>query len=192
MLVYVDDIIITGNSTSHISRFITSLSTRFSLKDLGDLSFFLGIEVTRTKSGVHSTRSRYIADLLRKANMTNAKPVPTPMESNSSLTLLSGTHLDDATKYRTIVGSLQYRSLTRPDISFSVNKLSQFMHKPTTEHWSAVKRVLRYLSGTSSQGIYLSANNIPSLHAFTDADWAGNKDDYTSTSGYMFILGAIQ
>ena len=185
MLVYVDDIIITGNSPTQISRFIQSLSTRFSLKDLGDLTFFLGIEVSRTSAGLHLTQSRYIADLLHKANMTNAKAVATPMESNSSLTLLSGHQLDDSTEYRTIVGSLQYLSLTRPDISFSVNKLSQFMHRSTTEHWSAVKRVLRYLSGTQSRGIYFPASNQNDLHAFTDADWAGNKDDYTSTSAYI-------
>ncbi|CAA7036575.1 unnamed protein product [Microthlaspi erraticum] len=188
MLVYVDDIIITGNSQPHISRFITSLSQRFSLKDLGDLSYFLGIEVKRTKAGLHLTQERYIADLLCKANMTNAKAVGTPMESNSTLTLLSGQALDNATEYRTIVGSLQYLSLTRPDISFLVNKLSQFMHRPTNTHWSAAKRILRYLSGTKSQGIFFSATNKPDLHAFTDADLAGNKDDYTSTSAYIVYL----
>ena len=180
MLVYVDDIIITGNSPSHISRFIDSLSTRFSLKDLGDLSYY----------GLHLSQNRYIADLLHKANMTTAKPVSTPMKANSSLTLYSGTTLDDATEYRTLVGSLQYLSLTRPDISFAVNKLSQFMHRPSTEHWSAVKRVLRYLAGTMSHGIYLRANNKPNLHAFTDADWGGNKDDYTSTGAYVVYLGS--
>ena len=189
MLVYVDDIIITGNSPTQISRFIQSLSTRFSLKDLGDLTFFLGIEVSRTSAGLHLTQSRYIADLLHKANMTNAKAVATPMESNSSLTLLSGHQLDDATEYRTIVGSLQYLSLTRPDISFSVNKLSQFMHVPTDEHWNGVKRVLRYLAGSITTGLFMSTTNTPALHAFTDADWAGNHDDYTSTGAYIVYYG---
>ncbi|CAA7042096.1 unnamed protein product [Microthlaspi erraticum] len=190
MLVYVDDIIITGNSPPHISRFIASLSQRFSLKDLGTLSYFLGIEVTRTQNGLHLFQHRYIADLLHKLNMTNAKAVTTPMEASLSLTLLSGTALDDATEYRMVVGSLQYLSLTRPDIFFSVNKLAQFMHRPTNEHWKAVKRVLRYLSGTKSHDIFLHANNKPDLHAFTDADWAGNKDDYTSTSVYVVYLGS--
>ncbi|CAA7057458.1 unnamed protein product [Microthlaspi erraticum] len=190
MLVYVDDIIITGNSPPHISRFIASLSQRFSLKDLGALSYFLGIEVTHTKHGLHLTQYRYIAYLLHKVNMTNAKTVATPMEANSLLTLHSGTALDDATEYRMVVGSLQYLSLTRPDISFAVNKLSQFMHRPTNEHWAAVKRVLRYLLGTKTHGIFLPAKNTPTLHAFTDADWAGNKDDYTSTSAYVVYLGS--
>lgn len=155
MLVYVDDIIIIGNNPAAISRFITSLSLCFSLKDLGDLSFFLGIEVQQTQTGLHLTQSRYVSDILHKANMSTAKPVSTPMESNSALTLLSGTPLADPTEYRTLVGSLQYLSLTRPD----VNKLSQFMHRPTTEHWAAVKRILRYLSGTRQLGLYLRANN---------------------------------
>lgn len=116
MLVYVDDIVITGNSPSHISRFIDSLSHRFSLKDLGHLSYFLGIEVKRTKDGLHLTQHRYIADLLHKTNMTNAKTVATPTEAKLSLTILSGQALDDATEYRTIVSSLQYLSLTRLDI----------------------------------------------------------------------------
>lgn len=170
MLVYVDDIIITGNNPSAISWFITSLSTRFSLKDLGDLSFFLGIEVLRTQTGMHLAQSRYVSDLLHKADMSNAKPVSTPMESNSAFTLLSGTPLSDATEYRTLVGSLQYLSLTRPDISYSVNKLSQCMHRPTIEHWSAVKRILCYLSGTRTQGLHFRSNNAPHLHPFTYAD----------------------
>ncbi|KAL0754264.1 hypothetical protein Bca101_091932 [Brassica carinata] len=177
MLVYVDDIIITGNSSPHITRFIASLCHRFSLKDLSDLTYFLGIEVTRTSAGLHLTQRRYIADLLHTTKMTNANTVATPLCSTSQLTLLLGKPLDDASEYRSVVGSLQYLSLTRPDISFSVNKMSQFMHRPTTEHWAAVKRILRYLCGTQDKGVYFHANNRPTLHAFTDADWAGNKDD---------------
>lgn len=152
MLVYVDDIIITGNNPADISWFITSLSTRFSLEYLGDLSFLLGIEILRTQTGLHLTQSRYVSYFLHKENMSNAKPVSTPMESNSALTLFSSTPLSDPTEYRTLVGNLQYLSLTRPDISYSVNKLSQFMYRPTTKHWSALKRILRYLSGTHTQG----------------------------------------
>ena len=92
------------------------------------------------------------------------------MCTNTPLTLFSGTPLDDPSEYRAVVGSLQYISLTHPNISFSVNKLSQFMHKPTTEHWQAVKRVFRYLTCSMTQGIFLFAHNTPNLHAFTDAD----------------------
>ena len=170
MLVYVDDLIVTGNSPSHVSKFIESLSQRFSLKDLDDLSFFLGIEVQQTVNGMHLTQTRYIADLLHTTKMEHCKPIATPMCSSTPLTLFSGTPLHDPTEYRAVVGSLQYLSLTRPDISFPVNKMSQYMHKPTTEHWNAVKRILRYLAGTMTRGLTLHAHNTPTLHAFTDAD----------------------
>lgn len=157
---------------------------------MGPLSYFLGIEVTRTSDGLHLMQHRYIADLLKKTKMTNAAPIATPMCSNTTLTLLSGSPLADPTEYRAVIGSLQYLSLTRPDISYSVNKLSQFMHQPTTDHWTAAKRILRYLVGTKTRGIYLHAKNSPSLHAYTDADWAGDKNDYTSTSAYIVYLGS--
>lgn len=121
--------------------------------------------------------------------MLSAKPVTSPMASSPKLTLRSGTPLSDATEYRCVVGSLQYLAFTRPDISYATNRLSQFMHSPTDEHWLAVKRVLRYLAGTPSHGIFLSRANSPSLHAFSDSDWAGDSDDYVSTNAYIVYLG---
>jgi len=91
--------------------------------------------------------------------------------------------------YRATVGSLQYLSLTRPDISFAVNKLSQFMHQRTSDHWDLVKRLLRYLCGTLNEGVVIHRHSQVALHAFFDADWAGNKDDFSSTSAYIVYLG---
>ena len=175
---------------THITRFITSLSHRFSIKDLGHLSYFLGIELTRLSHGLHLSQHRNIGDLLQRMKMMNAKPSSTPMCPNTTLTLLSGAPLTDPTEYRMAIGSLQYLSLTRPDVSFAVNKLSQFMHRPTTEHWTAIKRVLRYLSGTMSHGVFFPTKTSTALHAFTDAYWAGNRDDYTSTGAYIVYLGS--
>lgn len=189
MLVYVDDIVLTGNNTQQMERFIQALSTRFSLKDLGSLSYFLGIEAHRTSHGLLLTQRCYIADLLHRIKMEDCNSVSTTMCPYKLLTLDSGKPLSDPTQYRATVGSLHYMSLTRPDISFVVNKLSQFMHKPTDEHWHGVKRVLRYLSGSMTTGIFLSARKTPALHAFTDADWAGNRDDYTSTGAYIVYFG---
>lgn len=121
--------------------------------------------------------------------MTDARPIVTPLPTTLPLTLMSGTAISDPSEYCTIVGSLQYISLTRPDIAYTVNKLSQFMHRPTDDHWNAVKRVLRYLCGTIDHGILLHRQSSLALHAFSDADWAGNKDDYTSTSAYVVYLG---
>lgn len=95
----------------------------------------------------------------------------------------------DPTSYQAIVGSLQYLALTRPDISFVVNRLSQFMHAPTTIHNKAVKRVLQYLAGTVMKGLFFSASFPLNLHAYSDSNWAGDKDGYTSTSAYIVYLG---
>nr|DAD45035.1 TPA_asm: hypothetical protein HUJ06_003265 [Nelumbo nucifera] len=189
LLVYVDDIIVTGNSHQSIQCLIDLLAQRFLMKDLGALSYFLGIEVLTTSSGMVLTQRRYITDLLARTNMSGAKPVATPLATDGTLSLYSGTTLTDPTEYRNIVGSLQYLCLTRPDIAYAVNKLSQFMHRPMSEHWNAAKRLLRYLCGTLTHGLFLPKENPLSLHAFSDADWAGNKDDYTSTSAYIVYLG---
>lgn len=189
VLVYVDDIIVTGNNSEMVSGIIASLGTRFSLKDQGDISYFLGIEVTRTTKGLHLMQRKYIIDLLTKTNMLEAKPVSTPMQSTPKLTVHSGSTIDNASEFRMVVGSLHYLAFTRPDISYAVNRLSQFMHRPTTEHWLAAKRVLRYLSGTLTHGIFLSSENKSILHGFSDADWAGDFDDYVSTNAYVIYLG---
>ncbi|KAG7572644.1 Reverse transcriptase RNA-dependent DNA polymerase [Arabidopsis suecica] len=189
VLVYVDDIIVTGNNQDAITSIISALGKRFSLKDQGDINYFLGIEVTRTSKGIHLMQRKYISDLLTKTNMLEAKPVSTPMQAYPKLTLNSGSALDDASEFRMIVGSLQYLAFTRPDISYAVNRLSQFMHRPTEEHWLAAKRILRYLAGTMTHGIFLSSSNTPSLHAFSNADWAGDSDDYVSTNAYVIYLG---
>ncbi|XP_019057151.1 PREDICTED: uncharacterized protein LOC109116370 [Tarenaya hassleriana] len=121
--------------------------------------------------------------------LKQAPRLATPMSSTTSLVLHSGSPLDDPTEYRNVVGSLQYLNFTRPDIAFTVNKLSQFMHRPTTDHWQAVKRVLRYLVGSPSLGIFMSLENSFALHAFSDANWGGNRDEFTSTSAHAVYLG---
>lgn len=189
MLIYVDDILVTGNDNSLIQQTLHALATRFSVKDHEELHYFLGIEATRNSSGLHLCQRRYILNLLDRTNMLGAKPVTAPMATSPKLSLHSGTRLLDPTEYRSVVGSLQYLAFTRPDISYSVNNLSQFMHAPTTDHWNAVKRTLRYLAGTHGSGIFLRRGNSTALHAFSDADWAGEADDYISTNGYIVYIG---
>ena len=189
LLIYVDDILITGNTPSGITRVLTLLAERFSVKDAEDLNYFLGIEAQRTPQGLHLSQRKYILDLLHKYNMTNAKPVTTPMASSPKLHLNSGVTLSDPTSYRRLIGSLQYLQFTRLDIAYAVNKLSQFMHKPTEDHWQAAKRILRYLAGTPTHGILYSSSNKLILHANSDADWAGDSDNYVSTNSYIIYLG---
>lgn len=190
VLVYVDDIIVTGSDPRHISTVLQSFAQRFSIKDPVDLHYFLGVEVTRSSAGLHLMQRRYVLDLLTRTNMLDSKTVSTPMQTTPKLTLKDSAPLADSSQYRSIVGSLQYLAFTRPDISFAVNRLSQFMHQPTELHWQAVKRVLRYLAGTPSHGIFMKAGSSLTLHAFTDADWAGDSDDYVSTNAYVIYLGS--
>jgi hypothetical protein len=133
-LVYVDDIIITGNVSTFVDAIITKLSHTFSVKDMGHLHFFLGIEVIPTDKGLFLSQHKYIRDLLSKTSMNMAKDVHTPMSTSTPLTLSDGSAPTDSTDYRKVIGALQYLGLTRPDIAFAVNRLSQFMHKPTECH----------------------------------------------------------
>ena len=188
-LIYVDDIIITSSKAFAITELLTLLKSEFAIKDLGGLNFFLGIEVVPSFSGVLLTQQRYILDLLKRTNVAIAKPVCSPMAPSTHLSLFEGEHFSDATLYRSTVGALQYLSITRPDIAFTVNKLSQYMHQPTLLHWQAVKRLLRYLKHTITHGLHLQPSNTTVLQAFTDADWAGNRDDRRSTGGFCVFLG---
>ncbi|KAJ9561818.1 hypothetical protein OSB04_006978 [Centaurea solstitialis] len=140
--------------------------------------------------GLLLSQKKYISDIINKANMSYCKPITTPITCSETLTLHGAPTYPSPTDYRSIVGALQYLSLTRPDIAFTVNKLSQFMHAPTHQHWTTLKRLLRYLQGTLSKGLLLRKNSPLHLHAFTDADWAGDKDNYRNTTGYVVFLGS--
>jgi hypothetical protein len=189
VLIYVDDIIITSSSSVAIDQLLSSLQADFAVKDLGSLKFFLGVEVIPTTNGVLLSQQRYIKDILTRTKMLEAKPVTTPMASSTSLSAYEGEPFPDHTLFRSTVGALQYLSITRPDIAFCVNKLSQFMHKPTLTHWQSVKRLLRYLKHTIQYGLHIYRSSCHRLQAFSDADWAGNRDDRRSTGSFCVFLG---
>jgi hypothetical protein len=133
LLIYVDDIIVTGSNNDFLETFITQLNTAFSLKDLGHLHYFLGIEVHRDAGGMYLKQTKYIRDLLKKFNMEKASTCPTPMVTGKQF-VAEGEPMANPTLYRQAIGALQYLTNTRPDIAFSVNKLSQYMSLPTTDH----------------------------------------------------------
>jgi histone deacetylase 1/2 len=136
VLVYVEDIIVTSSSNKAIDALLQDLNSTFALKDLGDLHYFLGIEVKSFSQGIMLTQEKYALDLLDRIGLKECKALPTPLSSSEKLSVTEGELLgpEDSTRYRTIVGALQYLTLTRPDISFSVNKVCQFLHAPTTVH----------------------------------------------------------
>lgn len=188
VLVYVDDIIMTGSDVDYIHHIIRSLQSEFALKDLGRLDYFLGMEAHWLSNGLMLTQQKYILDLLSKARMTDCKGLTTPASTKEKATN-HGPLFEDPTLYRSIVGGLQYLSLTRPEVTYSVHRASQFMHAPTTDNWVLVKRILRYLKGTSNYGLFFSKSLNTHLNVYTDADWASCVDDRKSTSGYAIFMG---
>ena len=191
MLVYVDDIIVASSSQEAVDALLRDLEKDFAIKDLGNLHYFLGIQVQRKKGELLLTQERYASDILKRVNMQLCKPVKTPLNTTEKLSVTSGTRLgvEDSTRYRSIVGALQYLTLTRPDLSFLVNKVCQFLHSPMTVHWEAVKRILRYVQGTIGLGLKIRKSNSMLVSAFSDADWAGCPDDRRSTDGFAVFLG---
>ncbi|KAK1647556.1 hypothetical protein QYE76_065361 [Lolium multiflorum] len=192
LLVYVDDIILVSSSVAATDRLIVALGSEFALKDLGKLHYFLGLEVTYPGNGLALSQQKYSHDLLRRAGMLDCKAAITPMSSTEILSVDGGTLLsaDDATEYRRIVGGLQYLTITRPDVSYAVNRVCQYLHAPRDTHWTAVKRILRYVRSTLTHGLHLRPAPTAVLAAFSDADWAGNPDDRRSTGGYAVFLGS--
>lgn len=187
-LVYVDDILITGNNPHLEDTIITSLGTSFALKDLGPLHYFLGIEVVSIPEGLMLSQTKYALDLLKKAGMTDCRPCASP----SSLTSRSDTTdspFPYPEFYRTLVGSLQYLTLTRPEISYAVNAVCQNMHNPLTSHFTSVKRILRHIKGTLHLRLAFTKSSFQ-LSAYSDADWAGSAIDRRSTGGYCVYLGS--
>jgi histone deacetylase 1/2 len=191
MLIYVDDIIVASSSHAATGALLKDLHQNFALKDLGDLHYFLGIEVTKVSNGLVLNQAKYAHDVLARVNMTHCTGTPTPLSSSEKLTAEEGTLLgpDDSTKYRSMVGALQYLTLTRPDICYAVNKVCQYLHAPTTVHWTAAKRILRYVKSTITVGLTFTRSSSTQVSAFSDADWAGCVDDRRSTGGFVVFFG---
>ena len=188
LLIYVDDIVMTGNNPKLLSSLITQLSTTFELKDLGPLSYFLGIQITRTSKGLFLSQAKYAQDLLLKVNMVSSKLARTPCAPNSRLTPIEGSLLSNPHDYRSLVGSLHFLTFTRLDLSFAVQQVCQFMSAPTDVHLVTAKRILQYVTGSLHQGIFLQPGSL-SLAALSDSDWAGDPFDRRSITGYIVYLG---
>lgn len=131
--------------------------------------------------------TKYAKDLLQRAGLKDCKAVPTPMSVSDKLMINVGDPLDTvtSTRYRSLVGGLQYLTLTRPDIAFVVNKVCEYLHSPTSAHYTVVKRILRYISGTLGFGLRIGKSNSSLVSAFSDADWAGCSDDQKSTGALL-------
>ncbi|XP_039131879.1 uncharacterized mitochondrial protein AtMg00810-like [Dioscorea cayenensis subsp. rotundata] len=177
-----------GSNSKLLTNFITLLHSEFSMKDLGPVHHFLGIEVQRSTNTLHLSKTHYAQTILDKAQMLDCKPMTTPMESKTK-GLHDDTPLSDPTFYSSLVGALQYLTLTRPDLSFSVNYVSQFMQSLTIASMKMVRRILRYVKGSITLGLHLTGDTTLDLFPFFDADWAGCPTTRRSTIGYCTFLG---
>ncbi|KAL9996132.1 putative RNA-directed DNA polymerase [Helianthus debilis subsp. tardiflorus] len=192
LLVYVDDIVVTGNCLSEINKVKNSLKTKFLIKDLGELKYFLGIEVIKEKDNICLSQRKYCLELLIEYGMSGCKPVSTPIEQNYLVNALckgNGELLDDITGYQRLVGKLIYLAHTRPDISYTVHFLSQYMHSPTNGHLKVAFRLLRYLKQSPGRGVLFSKGSHFDLIAYADSDWAKCLETRKSITGYCVFLG---
>nr|GEW84084.1 reverse transcriptase, RNA-dependent DNA polymerase [Tanacetum cinerariifolium] len=189
VLVYVDDLLITRNDEGQINSLKSQLSFVFHMKDLGELSYFLGLEVSRSSQGIFISQHKYTKELLKENGVLNNKPYKLPMYPNLKLKADVGTLLPDPEVYRRCIGQLIYLTITRPDICYTVRLLIQFMQSPTSVQMQAVKHLLTYFLKSPGQGILLANNSAVELKAYCDYDWASCPMTMRSTTGYCILLG---
>lgn len=187
LIIYVDDIALTGNSPCEITNIKKILHSNFHIKDLGTLKYFLGIEVAHSSQGISLCQRKYCLDLLKDYGMLGCKPSSTPMDSTLRLHADSSSLLPNPLPYRRLVGRLIYLTSTRPDIAFAMQQLSQFMSKPTKAHHHAAIKVLRYLKSCPGKGLLFPRNCNTQIRGFSDADWATCVDSRRSITGYCFF-----
>jgi len=170
IIIYVDDLIITGDSNADIFDLKKLLKQKFKMKDLGELCYFLGIEVIQSPKGIWLLQRQYALNKLSEYGMTSCKPISIPLEQNVKLSANEGNLVEDTTMYRHIVGSLIYMTITRLDLSYVVGVVSQFMQTPQP-HLDTMRHILRYIKHTLQCGIFYEIKSQLQVHGYTDADW---------------------
>ncbi|GJX28888.1 ribonuclease H-like domain-containing protein [Tanacetum coccineum] len=192
LLMYVDDIVITGNNVNDIKKFKQFLKSKFQIKNLGKLKYFLGIEVLDNKDGICLSQRKYCLELLHEFGLLAAKHVDTPLPENATL---NHTESDDDhllvnfSNYQRLVGKLIYLTNTWPDIAYDVHCLSHYMQSPLNSHLDAALRVLRYLKGSPRSGIQINKIGNLKLRAYADSDWARCPTTRKFVFGYCVFMG---
>jgi len=190
LLVYVDDIILSGNSISEIQQVTLSLDKAFKIKDLGKLKYFLGLEVARSSTGIHVSQRKYALDILAETGLLAAKPCSTPITKDIKHLFKDGTPMEDINAYQRLIGKLLYLTNTRPDISYAIQFLSQFLRAPTTDHYNAAQRILRYIKSAPGKGMFFPNNSSLQLKGFSDSDWATYPQTRRSVTGFCVFVGS--
>ena len=168
LIVYVDDIILIGDDTGEVERLKKVLATAFEVKDLGQMWYFLGMEVARSRKGISISQRKYVLDLLIETGMLGCKPSDTPIKTRNRME--SDGKPVDRERYQRLVGRLIYLSHIRPDIAFAVSVVSQYMHSPKESHLEAVYKNLRYLKGSIGRGLFFKKGDSKKVKIYSDAD----------------------
>lgn len=171
ILVYVDDLIISGNSATAIQSFKDYLSLCFHMKDLGPVKYFLGLEVARSPAGIYQCQHKYATYIVEETWLIGCKPAGSHIDQNHKLSVADGPLLADLEQYRRLIGRLIYLAATRLDLAYAIHTLSQYMNKPRQEHWLAALKCVRYLKGTLGQGTLLRAESSTHVTGWCDSDW---------------------
>ncbi|GJW51904.1 retrovirus-related pol polyprotein from transposon TNT 1-94 [Tanacetum coccineum] len=187
--IYVDDIIFGSTCQDMCDEFAKIMHDEFEMSMMGELNFFLGLQIKQMEDGIFFNQSKYIKEMLKKFGLEDSKPMKTPMSSDTKLTKDEECESVDSTKYRGMIGSLLYLTASRPDIMFSVCLCARFQEAPKTSHLEAVKRIFRYIKGTTHLGLWYPKGTGIETVVYADSDHAGDYVDRKSTSGICTFVG---
>ncbi|KAK4258396.1 hypothetical protein QN277_007851 [Acacia crassicarpa] len=187
---YVDDMIFTGNNPGMFVEFKKAMTREFEMTDIGEMSYFLGVEVEQREEGIFMSQKKYAQEILNRFRMKDCKPMSTPIEKGTKLTVHSTRKPVNPTLYKSLVGSLRYLTFTRPNIMYAVGLISRYMEQPKQDHFRTAKRILRYIKGTINHGLFYTHSQDSRIVGYSDSDYGGDIDDRKSTSGYAFHIGS--
>ena len=188
--IYVDDIVFGATNDSLAHSFADEMKAMFEMSMVGELTYFLGLQVKQTDSGIYINQAKYARNLVKRFGLDNAAHPRTPMAANAKLTNDLSSESVDFTLYKSMIGCLLYLTASRPDIAFSVGVCSRFQSNPKVSHLNTVKRIIKYVGGTCDYGLFYSKKSNMSLASFSNSDWAGNADNRKSTTSGYFYVGA--
>eukprot|EP00253_Pinus_taeda_P030559 PITA_30559 len=177
------------NEEAMSQNFALVMQKEFEMSLLGELTYFLGLQIQQNEDGIFLSQTKYLKKILKKYGMEDSKPVCTPMVTGCSLSANDESVVVHQPTYRSMIVSLLYLTGTRPDIMHAVGIVGRFQANPKETHLQAVKRIFRYLQGTQNYGLWYPRDTDLTLHAYIDADWAGSVDDRKSTSWWCILYG---
>lgn len=184
LILYVDDIIVISNDIGETESIKSKLASDFEMKDLGNLLYFLKMEIARKKKGIPVSQRKYLLDLLKDTGMMGCKPIDTPRDTNIKLDNKEDDQPVDKGQYQRLIGKLIYLAHTQPGIAFAVSCINQFMHSPSKSHLDVAYQILKYLKGTPKRGLMFKKNEVREVEVYVDANWAGSMSYQRSTSSY--------